>query len=60
MRRTLFLCFSAAAALAVTAAPAATAASTAAAATPAPCGTVSTAPTYTHVIWILMENPLLR
>src|SRR5215469_13040373 len=56
MRRTLFLSLSAAAALAVAAAPAATAASTASAADPAPCGTVTTAPTYTHVIWILMEN----
>ena len=56
MRRTLFLSLFAAAALAVAAAPAATAASAAAAADPAPCGTVSTAPTYTHVIWILMEN----
>ena len=56
MHRTLFLALSAAAALAVAAAPAATAASTATTADPGPCGTVTTAPAYSHVIWILMEN----
>ena len=56
MRRTLFLSLFAAAALALAAAPAATAASAAATADPGPCGTVPTAPTYAHVIWILMEN----
>jgi len=56
MRRSLFLALSAAAALTVAAAPAANAATTASTADPGPCGTVTTAPTYTHVIWILMEN----
>src|SRR5215468_5159749 len=56
MRSTLFLAISAAAALAVAAAPAATAATTASATDPGPCGTVTTAPAYTHVIWIMMEN----
>src|SRR5215469_16563186 len=56
MRRTLFLALSAAAALAVAAAPVTTAATSASAANSGPCGTVTAAPTYTHVIWILMEN----
>ena len=55
MRRTLLLAVSAAAALTVAAAPAVTMATTASA-DPVPCGTVTTAPTYTHVIWILLEN----
>jgi phospholipase C len=55
MRRTLFLALSAAAALTVASAPVATVATSASAAA-GPCGTVATAPTYTHVIWILMEN----
>jgi phospholipase C len=46
------------AALILTAGALATAGSAAmpAAAASGPCGTVTTAPTYTHVIWILMEN----
>jgi phospholipase C len=56
MRRTLFLALSAAAALAVASAPVATVATSASAAATGPCGTVSAAPTYSHVIWILMEN----
>jgi hypothetical protein len=32
------------------------AASTTSTTDPGPCGTVTAAPTYTHVIWILMEN----
>ena len=42
------------------AAPAAGTALTSPAASPQkasnPCGTVTTAPTYTHVIWVMMEN----
>jgi phosphatidylinositol-3-phosphatase len=56
MRRTLFLALSAVATLAVAAAPGATAASATTTTEPGPCGTVTSAPTYTHVIWILMEN----
>jgi hypothetical protein len=37
-------------------APAATAGVTAPAAATGPCGTVTTAPHYTHVIWVWMEN----
>src|SRR5215469_12191886 len=56
MRRPLFLALSAAAALAMAAVPATSALPATAAAAAGPCATVTTAPTYTHVIWILMEN----
>src|ERR1700751_4286754 len=49
------LLFLAAAALITAAAPVISAAPSAMAAT-GPCGTLTSPPTYTHVIWILMEN----
>src|SRR5215469_4238005 len=56
MRRTvLFLAAAAAVAIGGPLAAAAIAATPAAAAA-GPCGTVATAPTYSHVIWIMMEN----
>ena len=55
MRGTLL--YLAIAALAMIGVPVAAAASTpAAAAATGPCGTTATAPTYTHVVWIWMEN----
>jgi len=47
---------SAAAAVALTLAVAALSPAPAQAATGGPCGTLTTAPTYTHVIWVWMEN----
>jgi phosphatidylinositol-3-phosphatase len=55
VRRTLLPALAAVAVL-LTAALATPASASAAAGTTGPCGTVTTAPTYTHVIWVWMEN----
>ena len=55
MRRSLLLSL-AAAALAIGGPATATVLATPAAAATGPCGTVTTPPAYSHVIWILMEN----